>query len=131
MYVYNATVTDVHDGDTITVTVDLGWNVSMQRDHVRVAGISARELSMPGGPEARDYVQGLLPLGTRVVVRSVKVDQDPADVMSFDRYVLYVQLADGRDLGAVVIAAGFAVPWDGKSKPTPYPPWPIPTGGPA
>lgn len=127
MFVYQAIVDRVHDADTIQVDVDLGFYTWRRKVWTRIAGISARELSMPGGPEARDYASGLLPAGTRVVVQSIKVGSDPADVMSFDRYVMSVQLPDGRDLAGVLIAGGWAVAWDGKTKPVPYPAWPIPT----
>lgn len=130
MYVYRAIVRDVHDGDTVSVDADLGFDVWRHTAHIRLAGISARELSMPGGPEARDYLAGALPLDTAVTVRSSKAGHDPADVMSFDRYVIVVTLADGRDLAALLVDEGWAVPWDGKSRPVPYPPWPIPVAGP-
>lgn len=128
MYVYRAVIDAVHDGDTVTLDVDLGFRVWRHDSHVRLAGISARELSMPGGEEAAAHLAGLLPTGAQVVVRSSRADRDPADVMSFDRYVIAVQLADGRDLASVLVAEGWACWWDGRTKPTPYPPWPIPIG---
>jgi endonuclease YncB( thermonuclease family) len=125
VYVYNATVTRVHDGDTLQVDVDLGFRVGYTI-WARVAGISARELSMPGGPEAAVYLGALLAPGTPVVVASTKLGHDPADVMSFDRYVMSLRLADGRDLATHLIGEGWAVAWDGKTRPVPYPTWPIP-----
>lgn len=125
MYVYRAVVDAVHDGDTLALDVDQGFRVWRHDGRMRIAGISARELSMPGGPEAAVYLASLLPTGTPVVVRSSKVDRDPADVMSFDRYVVTVQLADGRDLASLLVAEGWACWWDGRTKPTPYPAWPI------
>lgn len=127
MYVYNATVVGVHDGDTFTADWDLGARVWLHNQHLRIAGISARELSQPGGPEARDHLAGILRGGSQVVIRSVKADHDPADVKSFDRYVVTVMLPDGRDLATLLVNTGFACWWDGRRKPAPYPPWPIPT----
>jgi micrococcal nuclease len=120
-------VTDVHDADTLSADIDLGFDTWRHAAHIRIAGISARELSMPGGPEARDYLQGALPLGSAITVRSIKPDHDPADVMSFDRYVLVVQLPDGRDLATLLIDEGWGAPWNGSTRPVPYPAWPIPT----
>jgi hypothetical protein len=82
VYVYFAEVLDVHDSDTISVSVDLGFRTWHHAAHLRIAGISGRELSMPGGPEARDHLAGLLPIGARVVVRSIKADRDPAESSS-------------------------------------------------
>lgn len=129
IYDYFADVVDVHDADTITVRADLGFRTWRDAAHLRIAGISARELAMPGGPEARDHLAGLLPTGARVLVRSIKLDHDPADVMSFDRYVVAVQLANGQDLAGLLVSTGWACWWDGRTKPTPYPAWPIATGG--
>jgi micrococcal nuclease len=127
MYEYNATISKIHDGDTIQVDVDLGFHVWHHKVWARIAGISARELSMVGGQEAADYLEGLLPTGTPVVVQSTKIGADPADVMSFDRYVMSVTMPDGRDLATVIEGAGFACWWDGKTRPVPYPVWPIPS----
>jgi len=125
MYTYYAIILKTIDADSYVMDWDLGRRTWARDQHFRLAGFSCRELSMPGGSEAREYVAALLPAGSRVVIRSIKLDHDPADVMSFDRYVVYVQLPDGRDLGATLEEAGFAIPWDGRSRPVPYPPWPI------
>lgn len=69
MYVYRATVNRVIDGDTIEVTVDLGFCASL-RQTVRLYGINAPELhgaSFHAGRDARDYLSGLLPTGTQVL----------------------------------------------------------------
>lgn len=126
MYEYWGTVERVHDGDTITVSIDQGFNTWRLKQHLRIAGISARELSMPGGPEAFHHLRILLLPVVALKIRSYKVDHDPADLMSFDRYVVSVALPDGKDLAHYLISVGYACPWDGKTKPTPYPTWPIP-----
>lgn len=128
MYTYYADLVEVIDGDTYVMDWDLGRRTWANSQHFRLAGYSCRERSMPGGPECRDHVTGLMPSGTRVVIRSIKVDHDPADVASFERYVVHVQLPDGRDLGHLLEQEGWAVPWNGHTRPVPYPLWPIPTG---
>jgi endonuclease YncB( thermonuclease family) len=93
---------------------------------------------MPGGLQARDHLRTLLPAGTRAVLRSYRDEADPSDVMSFDRYVVRVRVvrllaisgagAGGAvDLAAWLVSTGYAVEWDGKTKPVPYPAWPPPT----
>lgn len=128
MYTYYAEVVEVIDGDSYVMDWDLGRRTWANGQHFRLAGYSCRERSMPGGPECRDHVASLMPAGSRVIIRSVKVDQDPADAMSFERYVVHVQLSDGNDLGQLLVATGWAVPWDGRTRPVPYPPWPIAKG---
>ncbi len=76
---------------------------------------------MNGGKEARDYLTALLPVDTKLTVYSYKLDKDPSDAMSFNRYVVQIKMGDGADLGQLMINEGWAVAWDGKKKPTPYP----------
>lgn len=42
-YEYNATVIDVVDGDTITVDIDLGFNVKLANQKVRLLGVDTPE----------------------------------------------------------------------------------------
>src|SRR3982751_3460261 len=74
----NATVTNVHDGDTFTAVADLSWlfgvayvNVGID---VRILGINARELYEPGGVNARENLL-LLILQKPVVLTSMKPDK--------------------------------------------------------
>ena len=73
-YIYKATVVDVHDGDTFTADINLGFNISI-RYRVRLAGCNAIELADPGGPEARAHLLGLLRLGSVCLVSSVAFDK--------------------------------------------------------
>lgn len=42
-FIYNATLDRVVDGDTVDVHLDLGFNVSLQKQRVRLAGIDTAE----------------------------------------------------------------------------------------
>jgi len=65
-----ASVLSVGDGDTITVTESSG------RIKVRLACIDAPETSQsPYGMEARKALQGLLPIGTQVTLRTKTTDR--------------------------------------------------------
>lgn len=55
-YYRRCQVLDVHDGDTIKVRLDLGFNISEVRN-LRLAKVWAPELSAPGGVECRAYVK--------------------------------------------------------------------------
>lgn len=84
---------------------------------VRIAGINAAELSEPGGPEARDALAGLLPLGTVVTLRHVRPDKFAGRVDA------QVVTGLGVDVGPWLIGQGLAVAWDGTG-PKPRVPWP-------
>lgn len=119
-FLYNGQVIDVHDGDSLRVYVDRGM-----RDYsvwaIRLLGCNARELSMDGGPEARDEVMRRLPPGSAVVLATVKPDKYGERK---DAAVFYAD-TDGtvHDLVADLIRDGWAAPWDGRGT-QPVPPWP-------
>lgn len=118
-YTYKATVIEIHDGDTFTADIDLGFDVRI-RYRVRLAGCNAIELKDPGGYPARAHLATLVPVGSVCEVLSVHFDKYGGRI---DAHVL----ADG-DVAGTMIADGYAAPWDGQG-PKPTPPWPIPTGG--
>jgi micrococcal nuclease len=60
LYTYRAEVESVYDGDTVTLTIDLGFGIVMRHQKCRLFGINAPELRDPGGVEARDFLRGLL-----------------------------------------------------------------------
>jgi endonuclease YncB( thermonuclease family) len=118
-------VRQVHDGDTLTVLVDLEskrlLGVPLWAEIVvRLVGCNARELSEPGGVEARDALAGLLPAGAPVTVTVLEPDK-------YGRRLGYVTTdwggADERDVTEWLIAGGWAARWSGRG-PKPVPAWP-------
>jgi micrococcal nuclease len=60
MYTYNAHVTKVYDGDTITVDIDLGLGVWMKGQKIRLYGINAPEMrgaDKANGKISRDWLR--------------------------------------------------------------------------
>lgn len=132
---YAATVVAIHDGDTIDVDLvltpaghqkkdaDLGFNVHrapagivLERQSVRLFGCNAPELATPAGKEALAFLESVLHVGDIVTLVSHGWDKYGGRIDGT------VTLADGRDLTAVMIAAGHAAAWDGKGvKPVPSP----------
>jgi endonuclease YncB( thermonuclease family) len=66
---YKGTVDQVHDGDTVYVRLDLGFDLNVYA-RCRIYGINAPELSTPEGKVALAFAQGLLPVGSSVRVTS-------------------------------------------------------------
>lgn len=116
-YRYSATIDRVIDGDTLVASVDLGFHVWLRNQTLRVLGINARELTQPGGPEARDNLTAII--GPTVTLTSIKPDKYGGRMLAF------ITLADGTDLSALLVATGWAATWDGTG-PKPSPPWPRP-----
>jgi len=114
-YTYSATVLTVHDGDTFTADVDLGFQVHVVTS-IRLLGCNAIELARPGGKESRDNLAGLL-LGKSIYLRTVKVDKFGG------RYDAQVTLPGDIDLVTHLILEGWAARYDGRG-PKLVVPWP-------
>jgi endonuclease YncB( thermonuclease family) len=110
-----ATVVGVHDGDTVTMDVDLGFGISRRGLPFRLLGLNARELRDPGGSEARANLLTLIPIGTMLRLTSVKDDK-------YARYLAVLWLGD-TDICQRLIDTDWAAAWNGKGA-KPLPPWP-------
>lgn len=126
---FPAVISKVHDGDTVYVWCDMGydtWRYTKLRIMKSVKiGIACRELSAPGGKEARDYAAALLPPRTYP-------DDGPTCIVysyAWDKYAPRIDgdilLFNGRSISELMIESGYAVPWDGKGT-QPLPTWPLP-----
>ena len=105
MWTVPARVERVIDGDTIDVTLDLGWRL-YKRDHVRLAGINAPEKNTPEGVVARDRLAELLGDYADVILTSTGLDK-------YGRALALVSLR-GVDLSHWMLDHGLAKPWDGQ-----------------
>lgn len=122
--VFHGLVLDVHDGDTATVLAQVATlpkQLWMGLDG-RITGYNARELSMPGGPEAGAYLRQQMPVGTKVTVTYYGNDKYGG------RDEIAITLPDGRDVTKMMIDDGYGAAWNGRGV-KPVPPWPIPPKG--
>lgn len=117
MYTYNAHVTKVYDGDTITVDIDLGLGVWLKGQKIRLFGINAPELRGPthdDGIVSRDFLRELL-LGKNVVLLTYKDKKG-----KWGRWLGDIFLPpdpnsdDGVDVcvNTVLIRKGYATPYE-------------------
>jgi len=73
-YVYNAYVTDVYDGDTITVNIDLGLDITLNNQKIRLFGINAPEIrgkDKKAGTISRDWLRSRI-LNKSIVICTIK-----------------------------------------------------------
>ena len=78
LYWYRALVTNVVDGDTIDVTIDLGLRVSINSRRIRLYGINEPELKQPTlseGQRAKAWLVRQL-LAKQVTLRTIKDGDD-------------------------------------------------------
>jgi micrococcal nuclease len=103
---FRARVNDVHDGDTIMVTVNLGLDVS-RKETVRLDGIDAPELSTPAGQDVATYVRILL------IKRDVTLVVRPgAEREKYGRLLATVWYGS-TNVNQLLIKRGYAKPYDG------------------
>jgi endonuclease YncB( thermonuclease family) len=110
---YPAKCVAIHDGDTATFDLDLGFAVRIPGQSwagktmlsCRVFGINAPELSTDAGKAALAYAQTILHPGDLCTVLSHGWDAYGG------RFDGSITLPDGSDFGQAMIAAGQAVPY--------------------
>lgn len=107
MHTYKATVDNVIDGDTLDVSIDLGFKLTT-RQRVRLAGIDTPERGKPGFAEAGNAVRELV-LGKTVTLTTTKVSK-------WGYYLASVTTPDGADLSSTIIALGLGKAYDGGTK---------------
>jgi endonuclease YncB( thermonuclease family) len=100
----HAEILAVHDGDTFTALIDLGFGV-LKHCPVRIEGINTPELPAPTALRARDFLQTLIAPGDVVTLDSRRLDLH-------GRAQAHVLLSDGRDVGELMITSGHAQPAD-------------------
>jgi micrococcal nuclease len=106
MYNYEAILLRVIDGDTVHLMVDLGMDVQVACK-CRLWGINAPEMNTEEGKKAKAYLEGLLPLGCRILVRTFKDRKE-----KYGRYLVIISSNDKDEIWSInekMIAAGHAV----------------------
>lgn len=103
-YAYKVTLGEIHDGDTLWLTIDLGFYLA-HTVRIRMAGINAPELSTPAGVVARDalkaYVAGQSGQWT---AQTYKTGED-----KYGRWLCTLFAPDGTNVNQWMLANGYAV----------------------
>ena len=118
MYEYKVKVTNVIDGDTIDVVIDLGFDIFTNR-RVRLAGIDTPESRTADlnekkfGMEAKDYLKHLLGNAGNVVVKTLA--NDPNEKYGRVLGQVYVD-SSAISVNDLLVSRGYAWPYDGGAK---------------
>lgn len=110
MYEYAATVERVIDGDTVDVTIDLGFRVYLGQ-RIRLAGIDAPEVSTDEGKDARDFLRRTLPPGQHVVLTTERPRDD-----KYGRFLATVMKDGTLNINNYMLNTGHARPYDGGAR---------------
>lgn len=102
LFNYRAKVLNVVDGDTVDLEVDVGFDWHFN-GRFRLFGINAPERYAIGGREATAHLLSLIPIGSPVLLDSMKDKRD-----KYGRYLATI-LADGIDVNMKMVQDGHAV----------------------
>ena len=114
LFHYKATVDRVVDGDTIDVTLDLGFDISY-RGRVRFAGVNAPEsrtrdaVEKQAGLAAKRYVEDWISGHEQRVIIQTSLD----DRGKFGRILGRILNDEGECLNDEMVSLGHATPYDG------------------
>jgi micrococcal nuclease len=111
-YIYKATIERVVDGDTIDVTLDLGFDVRLHKQRCRLAGIDTPE------SRTRDLAEKKLGLDAKERLKELCIGSITIKSFGKGKYgrILAIPYTeDGKDICQLLIKEGHAVEyWGGK-----------------
>jgi micrococcal nuclease len=106
MYTYKAKIASVYDGDTIRVDIDLGFNIIMKNESVRLYGIDTPELrgeEKVFGYESKNKLLEYIPVGSEVLIQTIKDSKE-----KYGRY-LGIIFVNGVNINEEMVKNGYAV----------------------
>jgi micrococcal nuclease len=112
MYEYRATIVRVVDGDTVDVDIDLGFEVTLKKQRIRLIGIDAPETRSKDQEEkalglaSKAHLESLLPIGSRQHLLSREYHGERG---KYGRILGDFKMADGT-LTEFMLRGGHAVP---------------------
>lgn len=124
-YEYNATVTEVVDGDTIVVDIDLGFDVMFTNQKVRLLGVDTPEsrtsdkVEKAFGMASKDYVKKFVSTcKNKVIIRThISEGTDASGREKFGRLLGEIINPDTKEvLSEQLIIKNYAVKYMGENK---------------
>ena len=117
MFEYGCKIVRVVDGDTVDVDIDLGFDVWLRKQRIRLYGVDTPESRTRDkeekvyGLKAKEFVQKHLPLGSDQILRT-RMDDSRG---KFGR-ILGEFVIDKTTINDLLVDQHHAVPYTGQSK---------------
>jgi endonuclease YncB( thermonuclease family) len=122
MHTYHVVIKRIVDGDTVDVDIDLGFNMWILNERIRLSGIDAPEERTSDSEEkifgqyATKYVEDRLPVGSKAVYRSEEFQAEKYG-RSLGDFLIYDGLEDAEvPLTEVMIRDNVAVRYTSDDK---------------
>ena len=112
-FVYNATLERIVDGDTFDCCLDLGFDVKLHKQRVRLSGIDTPE------SRTRDLEEKKLGLAAKARLKELcegKLKIKSLGKGKYGRILGIPYTKDGKDICQILIDEGHAVEYDGGIK---------------
>ena len=91
MYKYRAFVKKVYDGDTITVDIDLGFNVFMNNQKIRLSRINTPEIR---GKQREQGLKSKIALEKRILNKKIMIHTQKDKKGKYGRWLAEIWLDD-------------------------------------
>ena len=119
MYQYACKINKVLDGDTVDIDLDLGFNIILANQHVRMTGIDTPESrttnkeEKPRGLLSKKKLSEQLPIGSWQKITTSRPDNNDD---KFGRILGEFILEDGTNVNQWLIKNNYAVAYQGENK---------------
>jgi endonuclease YncB( thermonuclease family) len=119
MYQYKCKINKVLDGDTVDIDLDLGFNIVLVNQRVRMAGVdtpesrTANKEEKPRGLLSKKKLAEKLPIGSWQIIETQRSDNNDD---KFGRILGVFILEDGTKVNEWLIQNNYAVPYKGENK---------------
>ena len=119
MYQYKCKINKVLDGDTVDIDLDLGFNIVLANQRVRMAGVdtpesrTANKEEKPRGLLSKKKLAEKLPIGSWQIIETQRSDNNDD---KFGRILGVFILEDGTKVNDWLIKNNYAVPYKGDNK---------------
>lgn len=119
MYQYKCKINKVLDGDTVDIDLDLGFNIVLVNQRVRMAGVdtpesrTANKEEKPRGLLSKKKLAEKLPIGSWQIIETQRSDNNDD---KFGRILGVFILEDGTKVNDWLIQNNYAVPYKGENK---------------
>lgn len=119
MYQYKAKILKILDGDTVEIDLDLGFNITLAAQKVRLSGIDTPESrttdteEKPRGLLSKKKLQEKLPVGSYLTIETLRADSNDD---KFGRILGIFIAQDGTNINQWMIANNYAVSYLGENK---------------
>ena len=119
MYQYKCKIKKIVDGDTVEIDLDLGFNIILSNQRVRLSGVDTPESrtnnkeEKPRGMLSKKELGEKLPIGSYQKINTTKDDNNDD---KFGRILGEFILADGTNLNKWLIENNNAVEYVGENK---------------